>query len=351
MIDKITTLDGIEKIDPFFAEIAKFEEEERESKEKIIGESANRTLNKKWNVKLQFGTKFFNELFKFLSEIGDDTILRLTKRGVKIYILNSNNTNLVYTLIDRTEMSQYINTDDKEENKNPSMLLTDTEGEIIIYVEFDILKEMELNEKYPTDVYFDTKEENKMYIVNGKTIESKRLKSIDNIDPTLGTYESNYNNLMKWLKDEESFIMSIIPTSFVNTAKILERKKGKKDKSLTKVLNIEFRKNKIDFIIKDEIKATSVQMYDNDIATPGTRDVNLMMNLDIVTNLAKVTFKNNVVLHINEKLPLIMETKFGAGKIYMYYIMALRSETEEQTKEQTKEQTEEQYEEQSNSEE
>lgn len=328
------TLDGIERLDPFFAEIAKYEKQDKkESREdEFTGKSANLKIEEKWNVKMQFGTLFFTELFAFLSELGTSTILRLNKRGAKIYVLDKEGTHASYTLIDRTEMSEFINIDDvgiSETPENPEKL-TDTDKETVIFAEFE-LDEMTLNEKYPVDVYFDTKEKNTMYIVNGKTIESRRLKSMDSKDdPTIGTYSGYYERLMKWLKDEESFIMNISYVSFGNILKSLEKKKSKKDKTISNYAKIEFRKNEIEFKIENEIKSSTFKMHGDDIATPGTRDTSFLMQLDQLTKLAKLKTKNNIILHINERLPLIVETKFGAGKIHFYYIMSPRTESEEQ---------------------
>ncbi len=341
MVDKKETLDGLEKLDPFFANIAKFEKQDKpQSKEdEMIGKSANRTLDEKWNIKLQFGTDFLSELFTFLSEMGCDTILRLTKQGIKIYVIDPSGTHLCYIIIDKTEMSEYINTDNIEnviEDKNAQTEVNkepETETETIIYVEFDILQETILNSKYPTDIYFDTKEKNTMYLVNGKTIESKRLKSIDNQDLTTETYISYHEKLMRWIKDEESFIMNVSYTSFVNVLKFLDKKNVKKDKSVSKFVEINFRKNEVDFIIKNELKSSSIQLYGDDIATQGTRDVSFQFNLELPAKMAKLKFKNNPTFHLNEKLPLIIEIKFGAGKIKLYYLIAQRVESEEQTPE------------------
>lgn len=327
MTEKETLMDGLEKIDPFFAKIAKYDnEQKKQSKEdEMTGRNVNRILDEKWNIKIQIGTDFLVELFTFLGEMEYNAILRLTNKEVKIYIRDPSGTHLCYVIINKTEMSEYINTDITNQDVTNTQ---ESEPETVIYTDFDILEETILNNKYPTDIYFDTKDKNTMYIVNGKVIESRRLKSLDNQDPTSTTYVSFYEKLMRWLKSEESFIMNVSYVSFSNVLKFIERKNTKKDKTVSKILEVNFRKNEIDFVIENELKSSSVQMYGDDITIPGTRDVSLQFTLGILTKMARLKFRNNAILHINENLPLIIETKFGAGKIYLYYLVALRESEE-----------------------
>lgn len=340
-IKKETPIGKIEKLDPFFKDITKIEKEKKISKEdEMIGRSANRKLEEKWNVKMQFGVDFFTELFTFLNEMGYDIILGLTKRQVKIYIIDSSGSHLCLVTIDKTEMSEYVLKVDTPIVNTEIPTETETETETLVYVEFDILDEMTLNSKYPIDVYFDTIENNTMYIINGKSLESKRLKSLDSSsDQTIGTYKTHPTNLMRWLKYEDSFIMNVSYISFSNILKALQKKKGKKDKSATKNINVDFRKNTIDFRIQSEIKSSSFQMNGDDIAIPGERDVSFLLDLEILTKLSKLIFKTNAIIHINENLPLIIETRFGAGKIHLYYLIAPRSETSDEEQQTSEEQS------------
>jgi len=329
METKKETLDGIEKLDPFFSKIAKYDDKKESKEDEMIGKSSNRKLDEKWNVKIQFGVDFFNELFTFLNEMNYDTILRLSKQGIKIYVIDPSGTHLCYTMIDRTEMSEYINLENVENLIDNNKIDQNIEQETVIYVEFDMLNEISLNNKYPIDMYFDTKEKNTMYIVNGKTIESTRLKSLDNQDITIGTYQSYNEKLMNWLNNPESFIMNVSNISFGNVLKTLEKKKGEKDKSTSRIVEINFKKNEIEFLIKNEIKSSSIQMYGDDIAIQGERNVLMQLALKSLIKMAKLKLRTNVIFHINENLPFVIETKFGAGKINVYYTIAPRTDSEE----------------------
>lgn len=335
------TKQDLNKLSPFFEEINKYDEPKDKNQsqtDEMIGKASNRVLNEKWNIKIQTSADFFTELFRFIKEMGFNTVFGLTSRQIKIYKLNSvDNTHLAYITIDKTEVSEYINTDfvltnlmpdisnpnlNKEENK-------DEENETLIYVEFDMLDELSFNNKYPVDIYFDTKERNTMYIVNAKSIESRRLNSTSiKTDPSLNTYKLHWDKMFAYIKNENMVDVTVSHVSLKNVLTSLEKKKTKKDKSSTGILKIKFGLSDIDFTMSTDSKSTSIQMYGDDIAIRGLREANIMLQLDFLVKFNKLNLINNVILHVYEKLPFIMETRFGAGNIRLYYVVSPRIEGE-----------------------
>ncbi len=329
---------SMKQLSPFFEEINKYDtpkDKNQSQTDEMIGKASNRVLNEKWNIKIQIAADFFTEMFAFITEMGFNTVIGLTQKQIKIYKLNSaDNTHLTYITIDKTEISEYINTDfvlnnlmptsdiNKDENK-------DEENETLIYVEFDMLNELSFNNKYPVDIYFDTKEKNTMYIVNAKSIESRRLNDITTkTDTSINTYNLHWNKVFLYLKNENMVHVTVSHVSLSNVLGSLEKKKTKKDKASTGILKIKFGLSDIDFTISNEIKSTSIQMYGDDIAIRGLREAFIMLQLDFLVKFKKLKLINNVVLHVYEKLPFIMEAKFGAGKIKLYYVISPRIEGE-----------------------
>ena len=317
---------------PFFDKINKFDDKPKESKEdEMIGKSSNRKLEKPWNIKIQVGVDFFNELFAFIDALkhttGYDTVLGLTSKQIKIFKLDPSNTHLSYITLDKTEVSEYINTDNFNAPLT-SEINTEVEKETLIYVDFSILDEINLNNKYPVDIYFDTKVSNTMYIVNAKTIESKRLNDASNNDATITNYPIYFEKIQNYIKNENTFDVHISHISFKNVLTSLDKKKTKKDKKSSEYLQLKFGLNDIDFLTSTDTTSSSIQMYGDDIIVRGTKEVSIELSLDFLTKFNKLKLMNNVILHVNSSLPFILETKFGAGRIKLYYMIAPRSKEE-----------------------
>lgn len=321
----------------FFEGIGRYDDTQEGKKKdespsnEMIGRTSNRKLNEKWNIKIQINSEFFTNLFKFLREMKYDTIFLFQKSGIRIYTIDASNTHLSYTLIDKTELSEYINSKYSQLNdftNNPE----NQEDETVIYVDMDLLEEMEINNKYPIDLYFDTIEKNKMYVVNSKTIESRRLNSTDNKDDqSLKTYDRFYKSLISYIKNESSFKMVVSSIAFKNVLMNLSKKvKKSSDKGgdSPKVLKVFFGKNDINFIVENEVKSSSIQMYGEDITLGGIRDVTAFYELKFFTKISKLNFENSVTFYVNENLPFIIEVRYGAGNIKFYYILAPRIEND-----------------------
>jgi len=324
------TQQPLNKLSPFFEHINKYDEpkEKQSLEDEMIGKSSNRILDKKWNVKIQIAADFFTEIFTFIKEMGFNTVFGLSEKMVKIYKLNPDNTHLTYITIDKTEMSEYINNDfpinidnvqDKRDTETP---------EQIVYVEFDFLDELYINNKYPIDIYFDTKERNTMYLVNGKTIESRRLNEVENNDASISTYQIHYEKVFRFMNDKSMVHVTLAYGALGTVLTTLEKKKTKKDKKSSGILNIKFGLSDIDFIIGNETKSSSIQMYGDDIAIRGTGEVSLLTQLDFLVKFKKLKLGSNVTFHVNEKLPIVIETRFGAGKVRLFYMIAPRETSE-----------------------
>ncbi len=333
-------LQGLGQLSPFFEKISAFDEpKDNQKTDEMIGRSSNRALTEKWNIKIQVGSDFFTEMFAFLREMGFNTVIGLTSKRVRLYKLSADTTHLTYITIDKTEMSEYINTDSMTnilitENKSTESgatgtVIPETENETILYVDFDMLDELSFNNKYPVDIYFDTKVLNKMYIVNEKAIESRRLNDTSTKnDPSLNSYKMYYDKIIEFIKNENMVDLTVSHTAFSNVLGRLEKKKSKKDKSSSGILKAKFGTSEIDFMMSNEIKSSSIQMYGDDIAIRAEREANVTLQVDFLVKFKKLKLMNNVKIHVNENLPFILETKFGAGNIKLFYLVSPRVETE-----------------------
>ncbi len=299
----------------------------------MIGKFTNRKLEKPWNIKIQLGVEFFTETFKFIKEMGYDVVLDVSPKELTLMKLDPSTSHLTYIKILKTEMSEYINTDvidisvanygDVKEPETKSM-------ENLIYVYFDILDEISLNPKYPIDIYFDTKKEKRMYIVNGKNIESRRLEDTSVTDnPSLNLYRTNYfDKMLSFMKHESTVDITVSHVAFKNILNTLAKKQTK-DKKTNGILDIRFGSSDITFLIGNDTQSSDLQMYGDDIAMRGSREIQILMHIDHIVKFGKLEFTNNVILHINETLPRIFETRFGAGNIKLYYLIAPRVKEED----------------------
>jgi len=326
-------LQGLGQLSPFFEQISKFDEPKESSKsDEMIGKSSNRELNEPWNIKLQIGADFFTEIFAFIKEMGFNTVIGLTSKRVRLYKLSADTTHLTYITIDKTELSEYINKDFMS-NSLTSKDEVETEQETIIYVEFDMLDELSFNSKYPVDIYFDTKEKNTMYIANEKAIESRRLNDTSTKnDPSLNSYKMYYDKILEFIKNEDMVDITVSHTAFSTSVGSvlgrLEKKKTKKDKASSGILKVKFGLSEIDFLMSNEIKSSSIKMYGDDIAIRAEKEAEVTLQVDFLVKFKKLKLMNNVKIHVNENLPFILETKFGAGNIKLFYLISPRIETE-----------------------
>lgn len=312
-------INEINKVDPFMERVNKSNEFSKKGNEanEVVGKGNNRKLNEKWNIKFTIEADFFDWIFRFLREIGYRTIFRFNKDGIKIFLLDESTSHAAYVLINKIGVAEYVVNGIDEEN------------EIVVYVDMDIVEEMLINNRYPVDIYFDTSEKSTMYIVNGKNIEKRRLNSLDNKDNTNSNYEMYLNKIVEWTKNENTFKVVVGYNGFKGVIGSLDKKKGKQKE--TKIVDIKFGKDNIDFIVggaEDEVKSSSIMMYGEDIFVRGIRDVQKSFNLEYIVKLGKLKFDNNISFYVNENLPLVFESKFGLGKILIYYFIAPKSRNE-----------------------
>jgi hypothetical protein len=254
----------------------------------MVGKGVNRVLDESWNIKMTMDSEIFDGIIKFLQEMGYSTIFRFNNKEVKLYIIDPSNTHASLVIIDKTEMAEYvwkskINTDNEIDYEEP------------VYVDTDVIEDM------------------------------RQLNSMDNQDNTLSTYEGYIEKLNNiWLKNESSFKMIIGHNGFQTVVKSLEKKK----KSEIKFVHVKYGKNEIEFVSRDNVRSSSIMLYGEDIIIGGTRDVEHVYKLEDYNKFGKLKFTNNINLYVNENLPLIMETKFGASRIVLYYLLAPRDSDE-----------------------
>lgn len=331
------TIEKLSELSPFFEKINRFDEpkSKQSSEDEMVGKSSNRTLDKKWDVKIQMAADFFTKTFSFITSMGYDVVFGLSEKTVKIHKIDPGNVCLTYVVIDKTEMSEYVNNNFAIPNIIQDSQIVQTTEQIeppeqIVYVEFDMLDGVTINNKYPVDIYFDTKDRQRMYIVNSKVIESRRLNDIGNNSTSVMSYKSNYNKLFTFIKHINTVSTTFSHTSLSNTLSILDKKKTKKDKKSSGFLKIKFGTSETDFLIGDENEpqSSSIQMYGDDIALRPLRESNIMLQLDYLVRFKHLELSNNVTFHLNEDFPLIIETRFGAGKIRLFYVISPRVEAE-----------------------
>lgn len=319
-------------IGSIFDKINKFADDDKKisREDDMIGKFSNRKLEKPWNIKIQLSVDFFTETFAFITEMGYDVVFGISPKELTLFKLDPSTHFLCYMKIAKTEMSEYINTDLVDVDMINDSNISAQSPETLVYVNFDILDEISLNPKYPIDIYFDTKKEKTMYIVNGKTIESRRLEDTSITDnPSLNTYRGNYfNKIVELMKDENNINVTVSHSAFKNVLTTLA-KKVSKDKKTNGILTVKFSLSDITFLIGNDTQSSDIQMYGDDIAVRASREMSILMHIEHLVKFGKLKLINNVILHINETKPRVIETKFGAGNIKLYYMIAPRVKEED----------------------
>jgi hypothetical protein len=322
-----TQVGDLGKINPFFEDLKTYSEENKveksEKNDDMLGKTSNRVLDEKWNVKIQFSSKFFINTFAFLKQFGYNTVIGLNKKTITLFKVDPSTNVMSYIIISKNEVSEYINIDETDISGIAGNGETPEKPDTIIYVEMDILDDMVINEKYPVDLYFDTKEKNHMYIINGKSLEARRLNDPANGDKQLTLYPTFYEQkIQRWLKSDDIFPVHIRKESLKTVLSHLEKKKTKKDQKSKAEVKIVFTPSDIDFITEKETSHSSIQLYGDDISIRPKHDVTLYLNVDFVVMYKALNLENNVIMHAKENFPCILETKLGAGQIKHFYIIS-----------------------------
>ena len=282
----------------------------------FIGKGANRHLDKSWNIKFTVGSELFKNIIEFIETVGYDTLMIFRKKEVSMLIIDKMQTHAISIKINRIEFIDYIVKD-----------LKDDDDEKVVYIDTSIITdELSINEKYPIDVYIDTLELNRFYIVNAKEIVGRQLEALnttDAMESIVNKNKSMQNSIINMILGEnyQKVIVNQIP--FANLIKSMTKKTSKDKDSLT-IATLCLRKHELDFVIEKDIQSTSVVLSGEDILVYPIREDEVRFNLEFFNKFGKLKLTYAVILYISGGMPLVLETKLGGGKVVIHYLIAPR---------------------------
>lgn len=304
--------DNIGKVSETFFSSEIRETEKKLEKTEMAIKGSNRRFEEKWDIKFTMGSETFENIINFLNEIGFDVIMRFSKKDVKIYIMDISTTHAAHVIFDRTEFAEYV------------VQGVDENSEKVVYIDTGIVGQLMINKDYPVDFYVDTEKEKRFYVVCGKEIVSKRLNSMnDELNATIQGYKNSYPKLKSLLDMKEFQKIVVNQGALKNVLASLSKKSGG-NKACT-LVDVVLKKNEIDFKISDETKYSSILMSGEDALVYPLREDEVMLNLEYCKKFSKLKLSYQSNLYISSVLPFIFETKLGAGKVNIYFVVAPRS--------------------------
>lgn len=280
-------------------------------KTEFTTKGVNRKLDKKYDIKFTAGSELFSNILEFIHEIGYDVIMRFGLRRMHMYMVDVSNTHLVHVMFDKTEFAEYV-VEGIDEN-----------SEKVIYLDTSLINDFEVNKDYPIDFYVDTKDEMKAYIANGKEIAWRRLNSMAaTMNNTLQGYKESEIKLKSLLELEKYQKIVVNQGALKSVLRSVSKKTGRKDVNF---LVIKLRKNEIGFEMESKDRGSSIVLSGEDVLVYPQKEDSLNINIDYFKKFNKLKLTYQCIMYINSDLPLVYETKLGAGRIGVYLIIAPRA--------------------------
>lgn len=290
----------------------------------FIGKGSNRRLNENWDIHFILSAPAFINLITFISDIGYDAMFIFKKRELIIVDIDSANTHAATIKIEKTEFTDYV-----------VKGLEKDDDEKVVYIDTSIIiDELSVNENYPVDFYVDTLEKNRFYVVNGKEIVRRQLSvTSEGTESIIGRYKSFLDMMNRLITRKEYQKIIANQNPVMGLIKSLNKKKSQK-KNESVIVDLSLSKIELDFQIQDEngIKGSSIVLSGEDILVYPMESDLLKFNLEYFNKLGKLKMTFNVAMYIcgnkaGNSLPLVVETRFGGGRIIMNYLIAPRVET------------------------
>lgn len=277
----------------------------------------NRKFDGRYDIKITMGPLYFAEFMRFMKDINYDILMIFQKEKIKFYTIHSSKSLGALISLDNVEVADYE-------------IKTDQEIRCLLGIEF--VDKITLNEQYAVDMYIDLRD-NKVSVINGKEISWTRLASTKNENILLSSFEGVESRINEWtdINSASKLTKIVLGSTLRGVLQSLDKKRPDK-KSKMKV-DVEFKKNEIDFTVSNQNGGSSIQMYGEDIVESNLKET--IINTYSLEYLAKFgkfkQFFNNINLYVKTDHPLVMETTMGSGGIVIQYFVAPHLATEEKS--------------------
>lgn len=287
----------------------------------FVGKGANRRLDEPWNIHFTIGSQTFVNLITLINEIEYDALFLFKKKELIIISIDKGTTHASTIKFEKTEFSDYV-----------VKGLEKDDDEKTVYIDISIIiDELSINENNPIDFYIDTLEKNRFYVINGKEIVRKQLTSTNvGAESILQKYKNFLAMMDRLIKDGryQKVIANQVPLSIL-TKSLSKKKSQKKDSDV--VVDMLLNKNELDFRIEDEVRGSSIVLSGEDVMVYPIEDDRVRFMLDYIIKFGKLKLTYNVAMYlcgekigISNSLPIILESRFGGGRITCSYLIAPR---------------------------
>ncbi len=289
----------------------------------------NRKLKKDVPYDIHFltGSVIFEKLIGFATQIDTDAVIQFTKKEVLFIVQDKGNTHAAIIRYSKNEFLEYDpGLIDENEDKN-------------IFADISVIAdEIVIKENYNIEMFVDTKINHRMYVICGKEKVESQLLSTEitggSIEKSSITkYLSNKDLIGRLLNDTlyQRIIVNQIP--FIEVIKSLDKKTKKhnkeKGKEIKPFASLHITRDELDFVLEDKVKSNSVVLSNEDLMAFPISEDTVYFNLRFLNKFGKLKLTFAVVMYICGTLPLIIETRFGGGKINLYYMIAPKVEEED----------------------
>lgn len=189
-----------------------------------------------------------------------------------------------------------------------------------------ITDRMMINEEKPVDMYVDTVEKNRFYIVNGKEYIARQLNttaSSDGPESLVKKHKGFENTLTRLMSNEEYQKVIVNSVPLTNVMKSL-LKKTDKSKDVTTLCTLNLTKYEIDWKIVNEVEENGIALSGDDIVVCPLHDDVFKFSLKFFNKFGKMKTTNTVEMFVKGDYPIVLNTKIGNGSIKVWFLLAPR---------------------------
>lgn len=283
----------------------------------FVGKSSNRKLDPsiKYNIHFTLDSGTFLNMINFLSDIEYNVAFCFKKKEVYMVSIESGNSHGGFVKINNIDFTDYsANIGNEVEEK---WILIDTTP---------ITDRMMINEEKPVDMYVDTVEKNRFYIVNGKEYIARQLNttaSSDGPESLVKKHKGFENTLTRLMSNEEYQKVIVNSVPLTNVMKSL-LKKTDKSKDVTTLCTLNLTKYKIDWKIVNEVEENGIALSGDDIVVCPLHDDVFKFSLKFFNKFGKMKTTNTVEMFVKGDYPIVLNTKIGNGSIKVWFLLAPR---------------------------
>ncbi|MDD3474404.1 MAG: hypothetical protein PHP08_00690 [Candidatus Dojkabacteria bacterium] len=288
----------------------------------FTGKSSNRKMDSsvKYDIHFTLGGGTFNNIISFLSEVEYTIALCFRKKEVCMISIEGGNSHGAFAKFQNIEFS-YYSIDSLKDEKDEKWILIDTSV---------ITDELSINEEKPVDMYIDTIEKNRFYIINGKEKVEKQLNTMSTSDgeDALVKKHKGFESMLTRLTGDEKYQKTVINYAPLTGLMKSLLKKTDKSKDVTTLCSLYITKYELDWRVGDEVKQSSIMLSGEDIVVYPLKDDVFKFSLKFFNKFGKLKLNNSVEMYICGQMPIVLLSKLGGGGVRIWFLLAPRTDND-----------------------